>query len=63
MLPPLQPGTTYTITIQKMNSNGTDSEHSTAQATADSNGKLSFSLTSLPTNADCNFIVFILKTG
>ncbi len=58
---PLTPGATYNITIQKMNSNGTVSDYSTAQATADSNGKLSFSLTALPTNADCNFIVFIVK--
>ncbi len=57
----LTPGATYTITIQKMNSNGTVSDVSTTDATADANGKLSFSLTSMPTNADCNFIVFILK--
>ena len=57
----LTPGTTYTITIQKMNSNGTLTDVSTTEATADSNGKLSFSLTTLPTNSECNFIVFILK--
>ena len=57
----LTPGTIYTITIQKMNSNGTLTDVSTAEATADSDGKLSFSLTTLPTNSECNFIVFILK--
>jgi hypothetical protein len=57
----LTPGTVYTITIQKMNSNGSLTDVSTTEATADSNGKLSFSLTTLPTNSDCNFIVFILK--
>jgi hypothetical protein len=57
----LTAGATYTIVIQKMNSNGTVSDYSTTEATADSNGKLSFSLTSLPTNTQCNFIVFILK--
>jgi hypothetical protein len=57
----LTPGTVYTITIQKMNSNGTLTDVSTSEATADSNGKLSFSLTTLPTNSECNFIVFILK--
>jgi hypothetical protein len=57
----LTPGAAYTITIQKMNSNGTVSEVSTTETTADSNGKLSFSLTSMPTNAECNFIVFIVK--
>lgn len=59
----LTPGATYTITIQKMNSNGTVSDYSTTEATADATGKLSFSLTSMPTNADCNFIVFTLKTA
>ena len=58
---PLTPGATYTITIQKMNSNGTVSDYSTTEATANADGKLSFSLTSMPTNADCNFIVFIVK--
>ena len=57
----LTPGATYTITIQKMNSNGTVSDYSTTTATANADGKLSFSLPSMPTNADCNFIVFILK--
>jgi hypothetical protein len=56
----LTPATPYTITIQKMNSNGTLTDVSTEEATADSNGKLSFSLTALPTNSECNFIVFIL---
>jgi hypothetical protein len=60
---PLTAGATYTITIQKMNSDGTVSANSTAQATADANGKLSFSLTDLPTNADCNFLVFIVKNA
>jgi hypothetical protein len=57
----LTSGTVYTITIQKMNSNGTVSDVSTTAATADANGKLSFDLTSLPTNTECNFIVFIIK--
>ena len=57
----LTPGATYTITIQKMNSNGTVSDYSTTEATANADGKLSFSLTSMPTNTDCNFIVFIVK--
>ncbi len=57
----LTPGAAYTITIQKMNSNGAVSDVSTTPVTADADGKLSFSLTSMPTNAECNFIVFILK--
>jgi len=60
---PLTSGMVYTITIQKMNSNGTVSDVSTTPATADANGKLSFDLTSMPTNAECNFIVFIIKDG
>ncbi len=56
----LTPNAPYTITIQKMNSNGTVSEYSTTSAVADADGKLSFTLSSMPTNADCNFIVFLI---
>ncbi len=59
----LTPGETYNITIQKMNSNGTVTDYSTTQAIADSTGKLSFAFSTLPTNAECNFIVFILKNA
>jgi len=57
----LTPNAQYTITIQKMNSNGTTSDDSTTEATTDENGKLTFTLSSLPTNSDCNFIVVIIK--
>ena len=57
----LTAGATYTITIQKVNSNGTVSDYSNTTATADSNGKLIFTLSSMPTNADCYFLVFIVK--
>jgi hypothetical protein len=57
----LTPDATYTITIQKMNSDGTVSDYSTTTATADADGKLGFTLSSMPTNADCNFIVIIIK--
>jgi len=57
----LTAGTVYSITIQKMNSNGTVTDVSTTEATADADGKLAFDLTSMPTNAECNFIVFIIK--
>lgn len=57
----LTTGATYTITIQKMGVNGVPVDVSTSTAVADVNGKLSFNLTSMPTNADCNFIVFIVK--
>ncbi len=57
----LVPGATYTITVQKMNSNGAVSDYSTTSAVADGDGKLAFSLSSMPTNAECNFIVIIIK--
>lgn len=57
----LTPNAEYTITVQKMNSNGTVSDYATTTATADGNGKLSFSLSSMPTNAEANFIVFIIR--
>ncbi len=57
----LTSGETYTITIQKVNSDGTASDYSATTATADSNGKLIFSLTGMPTDAEANFFVFIIK--
>ena len=57
----LTPSTTYYITIQKVNSNGTVTDDSTTEAVTDTTGKLSFSLSSLPTHPGTNFIVFILK--
>ena len=44
-----------------MGSNGVPTDVSTSTAVADADGKLSFDLTGMPTNADCNFIVFIVK--
>lgn len=57
----LAPNTTYYLTIQKMNSNGTVTDYNSAEVTTDTNGKLSFTLSAMPTNADANFIVFIIK--
>ena len=57
----LTTGQTYTITIQKMGTNGAVTDVSTSTAVADADGKLSFDLTGMLTNADCNFIVFIVK--
>lgn len=56
----LTPNSNYTITVQKMNSDGTVTDFSTATGTTDADGKLSFTLSSMPTNADCNFIVFLI---
>jgi len=60
-LGPLNPNYTYTIVIQKVNSNGTVSDYSTTTATTDSNGKLNFVLTNLPTVDEANFLVVIIK--
>jgi hypothetical protein len=57
----LNANTTYTITIQKMNSDGTVSDYSTTTAKTDADGKLTFSLGYMPTNSEANFIVFIVK--
>jgi len=57
----LNANTTYSITIQKMNSNGTVSDYSTTTATTDADGKLTFSLGYMPTSSEANFIVFIIK--
>lgn len=50
-------GETYTIDLYKVNSNGTKTQVSSTTATADSDGKISFSLTNVPTSPSTNFIV------
>ena len=57
----LTPGEEYTIIIQKVTSTGTVEEYTRTTGTADVNGKLAFSLTSLPTHPGTNFIVFIIQ--
>lgn len=57
----LNVNSTYNIFIQKVNSNGTVSDYSSTTGTTDSNGKLSFVLTNLPTTNEANFLVFIIK--
>lgn len=51
----------YTITSGKLQSNGTVATIETVPAQTDANGKLSFTLTTLPTNAEVNFIAFTIK--
>lgn len=55
-------GETYTITVQALNSDGSlaDASSSTT-ATADSDGKISFTLSSVPDNSSCNFLVVTVK--
>ncbi len=63
---PLTSGETYTISIEKLNSDGTVTSGSTSlglstTATADSNGKITFSLSGIPNNSTCNFLVITIK--
>jgi len=60
----LTPGTSYTVAIEKMKSDGTltsaaggDSLGISTTVTADANGKITFSLSSVPDNTTCNFFV------
>ena len=57
----LTANTNYTITSSKFNSDGTLTTIETVPATTDANGKLTFSLNTLPTSADANFIAFTIK--
>ena len=58
----LTSGETYTINIQKIDSDGTiNSSASSASATADSDGKISFSLSGVPNNSSCNFLLITIK--
>lgn len=63
----LTAGQTYTISVEKINSNGTATTGSTSlglstTATADADGKIDFSFTSsLPTSSACNFLVISIK--
>ncbi|MFV1950698.1 MAG: hypothetical protein ACC630_01880, partial [Nitrospinota bacterium] len=61
-------GETYTITLEKLNSDGTvtsetngDSLGISTSAAADSDGKISFSLSGVPDNSSCNFLLITVK--
>lgn len=58
---PLAANTQYTVSVKKMNSNGTTTVVDSANATTDADGKLSFNFNTMPTKADANFIVFEVK--
>ena len=54
----LTAGGTYTITVQKLNSNGSLAATSaTATDIADADGKIAFTLSNVPDNTSCNFLV------
>jgi hypothetical protein len=58
----LTSGETYTISIDKVNSDGSLSDTgASATATADGNGKIAFSLSGIPDNRSCNFLVINIK--
>ncbi len=58
----LTAGETYTIKVQKINSDGTvNSGGTSSSATADTDGKVSFSLTGVPDNSSCNFLLITIE--
>jgi len=58
----LTAGETYTISVEKMESDGSlSSVGSSATAMADSDGKISFSISGMPDNSSCNFLVITIK--
>lgn len=60
----LTSGAAYTVTVDRINSTGTTTSlGQSASATADSGGKISFTLTGIPDNSTCNFLVLKVKDG
>ncbi|MFQ5328779.1 MAG: hypothetical protein ACE5D4_02180 [Thermodesulfobacteriota bacterium] len=62
----LTSGATYTVTLEKLNSDGTVTTGATSlglstTGAADGSGKLSFSLSGIPNNSSCNFLLFSIK--
>ncbi len=60
----LTPNTSYTVTIEKVKSDGTIGSLGLSTAgTTDNNGKLSFTMSSVPSNDTCNFLVTTITDG
>jgi hypothetical protein len=62
----LTQGETYTITVEKFNSDGTVTSGASSlglstTAVADSDGKISFSMSGIPDNSTCNFLLVTVK--
>ncbi len=58
----LTTGETYTITVEQVTSTGTTAAlAATASAVADSDGQVDFSLSGIPDNGTCNFLVLNIK--
>lgn len=60
---PLLPDAAYTITISKLSSAGQLVDIETVGGTTDGNGLLSFTLTSIPTKDEANFIFLTIRNG
>jgi hypothetical protein len=56
----LTSGETYTIALYKINSDGSKTQVSSTTAIADTNGKISFDLSNIPTSPTTNFIVMTI---
>ncbi|MBI5299962.1 MAG: hypothetical protein HY877_06715 [Deltaproteobacteria bacterium] len=57
----LTTGATYSVVLSKVNSDGSTTDVTSTTAVADSNGKISFSFSSIPTNSDANFLAVTVK--
>jgi hypothetical protein len=62
-LEPLDPNAAYTVTISKLSSAGALVDIETVDGTTSDNGVLSFTLASVPTNDDANFIFLTIRNG
>ncbi len=58
---PLTAGASYTVVVSQVNSDGSLTSLSSTSATADSNGKIAFSLTGLPDAGQANFVLLEVK--
>ncbi len=57
----LTSGATYTVVLERMNSDGTLTEVGTTTAIADSSGKITFTFAGVPTNPTVHFLVITVK--
>jgi len=57
----LTAGAEYTVILYKFKSNGTLEEVSSTSVTADNNGKIEFTLSSVPTNEEANFLLLSVE--
>ncbi|WP_297527164.1 hypothetical protein [Thiohalobacter sp.] len=59
----LTAGASYTVVVSQINSDGSVTSLSSTSATADSNGKISFDLSGLPTADQTHFVLLQVKDG